>query len=256
MELAAADFAKLMAALGENTRTVIPFHFLRRERARAWADEDFANAVIQTGAADPMAFIFGEEANWQAEVVATLRPQRLYWCPDSTVAALLPVVDNKHENDLILEPDIQRTVAEYVHIPPPEGAEIRRMTAADLPVITTCSPEVAWLRNAWDSWEELLEKGLLIAALADGRMVSGALTYARAEVLDDIGVATESAYQRRGLSSACTSALVREIFDEGRRPLWTVFVSNTPSVRISDKLGFMTQTQCTVIRAQYEHENS
>ncbi len=256
MELTAADLAKLMEALGENTRTVIPFHFLKRERARAWADEDFANAVIQTGAADPMAFIFGEDANWQAEVVSTLRPQRLWWCPDSTVEALLPVVQNRHKNDLILEPDIQRTVAEYVHIPPPEGAEIRRMMAADLPLITACSPEIAWLRNAWDSWEELLEKGILIGAIADGRMVSAALTYARAISMDDIGVATESAYQRRGLSSACASALVKAIFDEGRRPLWTVFVSNTPSVRISDKLSFVTQTECTVIREQDEDENS
>jgi len=248
MRIQTADFPELMAVLGESTRTVIPFHFLRRERARAWADGDFANVVIQTGAADPMAFIFGEDANWQAEVVSTLRPQRLWWCPNSTVAALLPVVEDKHENGLIIEPDIQRTVTEYVHLPPPEGAEIRRMMAADLPIMTACSPEIAWLRNAWDSWEELLEKAILIAAIAEGRMVSGAVTYARAISMDDIGVATESAYQRRGLSSACTSALVKAIFDEGRRPLWTVFVSNTPSVRISEKLGFVTQTECTVIR--------
>ncbi len=256
MQLAPADFAELMESLGETTRTVIPFHFLRRQRASAWADADFGNVVIQTGAGDPMAFIFGEDGDWQAEVLSTLGPQRLYWCPNSTVAELLPVVRDKDGGDPVLEPDIQRTVAQPVHLPPPPGVEVRRMTTADLPLISSCSPEIAWLRNAWDSWEELLEQGIIIAAIADARMVSGAVTYARAATMDDIGAATASAYQRRGLSSACASALVKAILDQGRRPLWTVFVSNTPSLRISKKLNFVTRTQCTVIRQRYEDENS
>jgi len=252
MEIETADFPELMAALGENTRTVIPFHFLKRKRARAWADEELANVIIETGSPEPMAFIFGENARWQAEVLATLGRQRLYWCPTETVGQLLPTVRQKHESQLSLEPDIQRTVAQHVPIAPPQGAEIRRMTGADLPAIAVCSPDIAWLADSWDSWEELLVKGIVVAAIVEANIVSAAVTFARADALDDIGVATDPLYQRRGLSSACASLLVKEMLAEGRRPVWTVFLSNTPSVRISEKLGFITQTECTVIRQKPE----
>lgn len=247
MEVEAVDFPRLMEALGENTRTVIPFHFLEQQRARVWADEQYANVAIQTDAVGRMVFLFGDDVAWQAEVLADLGRLRLYWCPTETVQRLLKVVESQHEADCILEPDIQRTVTEHVKIAAPEGADIRRLTSEDLPAIGACSSELKWLCDGWGSWEQVIESAILIGAMAEGRMVSVALTFARAAQLDDIGIATEAAYQRRGLSSACASMLVKEMLVAGRTPVWTVFRSNTPSVRISDKLGFVTRTECTVI---------
>lgn len=256
MQLDTTDLPRLMAVLGENSRTAIPFHFLKRRRARAWADDDLANAIIETATPEPMAFIFGDDADWQGEVIASLGWMRLYWCPDGTVEQLTQVVRETHDREVVLEPDIQRTVSEHVHIPAPAGVEIVRMTAAYLPAIAAAATELSWLCNAWDSWQELLERGIILAALADGRMVSAAVTFARADTMDDIGVVTDPTCQCRGLSSACASALVREILAEGRRPLWTVFLSNIPSVRISEKLGFVTRSRCTVVRAKTEDDNS
>lgn len=252
MQLEPNDFPRLMARLGENPRTVIPFHFLKRRRARAWTDDDWANVVIETGVSEPMAFVFGDDADWQAGLIADLPRMRLYWCPVETADRLLGVVSTHHDEDVILEPDIQRTVSSHVHIPPPEGVELRRLSRADLPLLGDCSPDLAWLRNAWYSWEELLEEGSVIAALMGVQMVSAAVTFARAERLDDIGVATDPTCQSRGLSTACASILVGELLAEGRQPVWTVFVSNTPSVRISEKLGFVTRSRCTVIRRRPE----
>ncbi len=256
MEVESVDLPRLTEALGENTRTVIPFHFLERKRARAWADEDYANVIVQTDAVGGMAFMFGDDVEWQAEVLAPLGRLRLYWCPTGTVRRLLKVVASKYEADWILEPDIQRTVAKHVELPAPEGADIRRLTSEDLPAIRACAPELEWLSDGWGSWERIIERAILIGAMAEGRMVSGAVTFARSAHLDDIGVATEAAYQGRGLSSACASMLVREMLAAGRTPVWTVFRSNTPSVRISDKLGFVTQTECTVIREKVEEANT
>ncbi|HCU38733.1 MAG TPA: hypothetical protein DGT21_25955 [Armatimonadetes bacterium] len=173
----------------------------------------------------------------------------MYWCPTNTVQSIHRAVEGKAPGASILEPDIQRTVHRHVHIPPPAGVDIRRLSQADLPAIEASGEELRWLSNGWlRSWEVLLEGGILVGALLDGRMVSGAVTFARAERLDDIGVATASEQQRRGLSSACASAMVAEILAESRQPVWTVFCSNTPSVRVSEKLGFATQTECVVIR--------
>lgn len=249
MELARADFTRLRDALGENTRTVIPFHFLKHDGARAWADEQMRNAVIYTGPIKRMAFVYGDDAEWQVELLGGLEWMGMYWCPTNTVEAIHRAVNAKAPGETILEPDIQRTVHEHVHVPPPEGVEVRRLSQVDLPEVEAAGEELRWLSNGWQrSWEVLLQSGILVGAIIDGRMVSAAVTFARAERLDDIGVATVSDQQRRGLSSACASAIVAEILAEGRQPVWTVFCSNTPSVRVSEKLGFVTQTECVVIR--------
>ena len=256
MEVESVALPRLMEALGENTRTVIPFHFLERERARAWADEQYANVIVHTDAVGGMAFMFGDDVAWQAEVLADLGRLRLYWCPTETVQRLLKVVESQHEADWILEPDIQRTVTEHVQIAAPEGADIRRLTSEDLPAIGACAPELKWLSDGWGSWEQVIESAILIGAIAEGRMVSSALTFARSAHLDDIGVATAPSHQHQGLSSACASMLVKEMLVAGRTPVWTVFRSNTPSVRISGKLGFVTRTECTVICEKTEETDT
>ncbi len=256
MEVEGASLSRLMDALGENTRTVIPFHFLSQQRARAWADQQYANAIVHTDAVGGMAFIFGDDVEWQADVLADLGRLRLYWCPTGTVQRLLKVVESKHDAELILEPDIQRTVTKHVEIAAPEGVEVRRLTPDDLPAIEACSRELEWLNEGWGSWEQVLDKSILIGMLAEGKMVAGAVAFARSAHLDDIGIATAPSHQRQGLSSACASMLVKEMLAAGRQPVWTVFCSNTPSVRISEKLGFVTQTECTVICEKPEETNT
>ncbi len=249
MELARHEFGQLRAVLGENTRTVIPFHFMKHRNARAWADQSMSNAIIYTGPVKPMAFIYGQDAHWQTALLGELDWMGMYWCPTETVDAIQHVVASKAPSETVLEPDIQRTVQRHVHVPAPDGVTIRRLSDAGLPAINASGDEILWLTGGWERrWETLLEGGILVGAIAAGRMVSAAVTFARAEHLDDIGVATVSACRGRGLSSACASAIVGEILGEGRQPVWTVFCSNTPSVRISEKLGFMTQTECVVIR--------
>ena len=54
MQVQPDDFPRLMASLGENTRTVMPFHFLIRRRAQVWADDDWANVVHQTETTAPL----------------------------------------------------------------------------------------------------------------------------------------------------------------------------------------------------------
>ncbi len=255
MELESAQIATMISVLGETTRTVIPLHYLRLGYAVAWADgPEYSNVIIETAPWNPMAFIFGEDADWQADTLVSLSLKRLYWCPDATVNTILPRLQGHFatEREFILTPDIQRTTATYTDFEAPDGSEIRRLTSSELAAVENAPEEIQWLRNGWTSWEQLLNEGIAIAAIEEGVMVSGAVTFARAARLDDIGVATATRHQRRGLSTACASRLVAAIIEQTRQPVWTVFECNTPSRRISDKLGFQTQTRCTVIRQQPE----
>lgn len=254
MKISRNRFPEIMNVVGENTRTVIPFHFMIRHQARVWTDEDRNNILIEADMPSPWLFIFGDDAAWQADVVADIRLQELYWCPVDTAEALMEVIQPRHQRTMIFEPDIQRTTRSHVPIPGPEGTEIRRVTTDDTAIMERTSEDLDWLFRTWGCWQAVVENGIVIAAIEGGRMISAALTFARAQRLDDIGIATAEAYQKRGLSSACASRLVQEILGEGRQPVWTVFESNTPSRRISEKLGFETQTRCTVIRAHPDEE--
>ena len=55
---------------------------------------------------------------------------------------------------------------------------------------------------------------------------------------EDIGVITESAHRRRGLSTACAAALVADIRARGRIPSWNTSPDNTASLAVAARLGF------------------
>jgi RimJ/RimL family protein N-acetyltransferase len=248
MEVTSEGFPAVIRALGENTRTVIPFHFVLRRTAGVWADDALRNVVIRTAHARPQVFVFGDDAELLLELLHDASLARLYWVPEECADDIERGLRARLGNGLDRLLDVQRTVDRAVDVPGPAGAELRRFTMADLPLLRSAHQELDWLYESWADWETLMREGIVVGAIVDGEVASAGVTFARAQTLDDIGVATVSTYQSRGLSSACSALLVREILAQGRRPVWTVFVTNTPSVRISEKLGFRTMTRCVVFR--------
>ncbi len=248
MELTPDRFPAVIDALGENTRTVIPLHFVLRRTASVWADDALQNVAIRTAHPRPQVFVFGDDAELLMNLIRNAGRARLYWAPEGCADEIELELRGWLGEDLDRIPDVQRTVDRAVQIPAPPGVELRRLTMDDLPLLQSTHQELHWLYESWGGWECVLEEGIVVGATVDDKVVSAGVTFARAGTLDDIGVATESAHQRRGLSSACSSLLVREILAEGRRPVWTVFVENTASYRISEKLRFRTMTRCVVFR--------
>ncbi len=55
---------------------------------------------------------------------------------------------------------------------------------------------------------------------------------------EDIGVVTERAFRRQGLSTACAAALITDIQARRRRPSWTTSPENKASVGVARRLGF------------------
>jgi hypothetical protein len=248
MELPPDRFPAIMDALGENTRTVIPFHFVLRRTARVWADDELQNVVIRTAHPRAQVFVFGDDAQVLQGFIRESEHARLYWVPEECADQIERGLRSWLGDDIDRLDDVQRTVDSAVDVPEPANVDVRRLTAADLPLLAASHEELHWLYESWGDWETVLREGIVVGAIVGGEIASAGVTFARAQRLDDIGVATVSTCQRRGLSSACSAVLVREILAEGRRPVWTVFVSNEPSHRISAKLGFRTMTRCVVFR--------
>lgn len=78
-----------------------------------------------------------------------------------------------------------------------------------------------------------------LGAYDDGRLVGLAACSADCEAMWQIGVDVLPAYRRRGIASALTSALAKEILARGRVPFYCSAWSNIRSVRNAIRSGFL-----------------
>lgn len=121
-------------------------------------------------------------------------------------------------------------------------ADVRRLGPNDRDCIAGLSPEHAWIHKTWGGAAGLADSGYAWGAFVDGRLASVACSFFVGLSYEDIGVVTEPAYQRRGLSTACAAALIGDIQSRGRRASWTTSPDNTASLRMAEKLG-LTQSR-------------
>lgn len=116
--------------------------------------------------------------------------------------------------------------------------EVRRLGSEDVYRVWGLSPDLAWIADTWGGPPSLCSGGFAYGAFVDGRLVSVACSFFVAESFEDIGVVTESAFRRQGLSVACAAALCNDIQSRGRRPSWTTSLDNAGSLGVARKLGF------------------
>lgn len=78
--------------------------------------------------------------------------------------------------------------------------------------------------------------GLGVAALRDGRIVSGASSYSTYLGGIEIEIDTKEAYRRKGLASVCGAKLILECLDRNLYPSWDAH--DKVSVALAEKLGY------------------
>ncbi|MGY1807823.1 GNAT family N-acetyltransferase [Blastococcus sp. SYSU D00669] len=127
---------------------------------------------------------------------------------------------------------------ESVAVPAP-GARVRRLGAGDAAALAALDPSIAWIGETWDGAAGLAASGYAWAALDDDRPVAVACSFYVGRRFEDIGVVTEPGFRGRGLSRACTAALVADIRARGHRPTWTTSPDNTASRAVAARLGFV-----------------
>lgn len=119
---------------------------------------------------------------------------------------------------------------------PPEGITLRHLDAA---AYALCHAE-DWSRDLvsqFPSAERFDALALGVVALANGRVVSGASTYARSRSAIEIEVDTNPAWRRRGLARACSAALILSCIARSIRPSWDAHTET--SLALARQLGYV-----------------
>ncbi|WP_198961503.1 GNAT family N-acetyltransferase [Pseudonocardia sp. MH-G8] len=117
--------------------------------------------------------------------------------------------------------------------------DVALLTPADAPAFAALGADSAWIAETWGGVAGLLAAGVARGVLVEGRVAALAVPFYVGGAHEDIGVVTEPAYRRRGLSTACAGALVADIRARGRVPTWTTSPDNTGSRAVAARLGFV-----------------
>ncbi len=117
----------------------------------------------------------------------------------------------------------------------PEGFSLKMI---DKEIYDGCLKE-AWSRDfvsLYKDYEEYKKIGIGVAAIKDGKIVSGASSYSSYRDGIEIEIDTQKAYRRKGLATACGARLILECMDRGMYPSWDA--QNKWSVSLAEKLGY------------------
>jgi RimJ/RimL family protein N-acetyltransferase len=121
---------------------------------------------------------------------------------------------------------------------PPPDPRVRRLTPDVAPALRGLSPDSAWISETWGGPDGLLAAEVAHGVLAGGRIAALAVPFYVGNGHEDIGVVTEPAHRRRGLSAACAGTLVADIRARSRVPTWSTSPDNTGSLAVAARLGF------------------
>ena len=102
----------------------------------------------------------------------------------------------------------------------------------------------AALREGWSAdlcslfadYEDYKQRGLGVAVLYNGKLVSGASSYAVYRGGIEIEIDTKPQFRQRGLATACGARLILECLEHGLYPSWDAH--DLRSVSLAEKLGY------------------
>ena len=121
---------------------------------------------------------------------------------------------------------------------PQPAATVRRLAAADADTVAGLAEDIRWIAATLGGPAGLARSELAWGAFDQGRLVSVAVPFYLGEHYEDVGVVTEQAFRRRGLSTACAAAVAADVRARGRRATWTTSPDNTGSLSVAARLGF------------------
>ncbi|MGH9940006.1 MAG: GNAT family N-acetyltransferase [Blastocatellia bacterium] len=130
----------------------------------------------------------------------------------------------------------------------PAGA-IRLLTSAEIEAMGHAPTELK---------EELLaatKRSLVAAACIEQLPVSFCYAGSQTESLWDISIDTLAEHRNRGYAALCVAFLIEYFRRRGLAPVWGALESNTPSMRLADKLGFTPVDHLVVFETSVRAES-
>jgi GNAT superfamily N-acetyltransferase len=108
------------------------------------------------------------------------------------------------------------------------------------------------IQNSWSrdwcsqfmDYRDYETRGIGVAALHNGQVVSGASSYTIYDEGIEIQIDTRKDYRRRGLALCCGARLILECLEKGLYPSWDAH--NRDSVALAEKLGYHFDREYTV----------
>lgn len=233
IQLEQAQAGRLAAQLPDDPETVIAASQMRANRARVWVDAwpAWQTAVVEDLGQPGEPMLFGQPAAWPASLFAGQRQWTCLNAAAADAAAMQAFLEAGMQRPFRPYDDVYHTLTASVAWP--SHPSVRRLTAADLPLLYDAPP---LLRGA--DPRRLVHETMAAGAVIDGLLAAVAHNYALSEKFGDVGVATLPAYRGRGLAVACAALVAAWLQQNGRIPVWSCGEGNRASLRVAQKLGF------------------
>lgn len=238
-ELDHAGHLALAAALGDAPETVGTVHKLRLGLARAFvlgAPARPRAAVIQPRYRPTEPIAFGNDAAALWDVLRDVEGWEAVNVPLDVGPALAELIRR--------ETGITPWLCEEIYyipkgpLPKPANAAVRRLTAADEPLMEAATDALGMAGWRFGSAAALIAQGFAAGAITGGRLVSVAFTSARTKRHAEIGIVTHRNWRGRGLATAAAAHICADVVADGQIPVWSTAIDNDASRRIAAKLGF------------------
>ncbi|MFC4945557.1 GNAT family N-acetyltransferase [Pseudonocardia sp. GCM10023141] len=122
---------------------------------------------------------------------------------------------------------------------PPSSDGVRLLGRADTAAIAALDRSLDWISESWGGPAGPAAAGVARGAFDGERLVAVATPFFVGTTFVDIGVVTEEGHRGRGLSTACTAAVIADVRADGQRPCWTTSPDNTASAGVATRSGFV-----------------
>jgi len=103
--------------------------------------------------------------------------------------------------------------------------------------------ELSGLKNEFPELAKELLKAVPFSPIAaffvDSKPVSFCCSTCESESLWDVSIETLPEYQRKGFAQCCARFMIRHMLKKGKKPSWGALRSNTASLNLAKKLGFV-----------------
>ena len=130
-------------------------------------------------------------------------------------------------------------------IPHPEHSAVQleaghfrcALALADLPFVEAAPCELR--PRCFATLAAGLTEGAAAGAIVGRRIVAICHTAARSDRHADLGVFTAEEFRGRGMATAAAALVARRIRQAGQIPVWSAGETNTASLRVAQKVGFV-----------------